>query len=99
MFYRLCFLFDCKATEIVSRNGKSTLQSVTKIDLGAQSQLLAAPGSTVQIHYEITNLREVPSLHYFQVVDDQRFLRTLNPLTWVWFCIKNSKILLKKVAC
>lgn len=74
-------IFLLKVTEIASRNGKSTLQSVTKIDLGAQSQLLASPGSTVQIHYEVTNLREVPSVHFFQVVDDQRFLTRLNPMS------------------
>lgn len=61
------------------RNEKTALLSTTKIDLGAQSQLLASPGSTIQIHYEITNLRDVPSYHVFQVVDEQHFLRTLNP--------------------
>lgn len=61
------------------RNLRNTLQAVTRIDLGAQTQLLANPGSTVQIYYEITNLREEPSFHNFQVVDEQRFLRALTP--------------------
>lgn len=73
--------FSFEDTEIQSRSGKNILQSVTKIDLGAQSQLLANPGSTVQIHYEITNLRDVPTFHNFQVVDEQRFLRSLNPVS------------------
>lgn len=73
--------FSFEDTEIQSRSGKNILQAVTKIDLGAQSQLLANPGSTVQIHYEITNLRDVPTFHNFQVVDEQRFLRSLNPVS------------------
>lgn len=52
---------------------------MTKIDLGAQTQLLGNPGTTAQIYYEITNLREEPSFHNFQVVDEQRYLRALNP--------------------
>lgn len=64
-----------------SRSERQSLHSITKIDLGAQSQLLANPGSTVQIHYEITNLRDVPTLHNFQVIDEQRFLRSLNPIS------------------
>lgn len=58
---------------------RNTLQAVTKIDLGAQSQLLANPGTTAQIYFELTNLREEPSFHNFQVVDEQRFLRALSP--------------------
>lgn len=54
-----------------------------RIDLGAQSQLLANPGTTVQLYYEITNLREEPSFQNFQVVDEQRFLRSLNPPVYV----------------
>lgn len=79
----ICFFKQIlfKDSDIELRSEKSILQSVTKIDLGAQSHLLANPGSTVQIHYEITNLRDVPTLHNFQVVDEQRFLRTLAPLT------------------
>lgn len=52
---------------------------MTRIDLGAQTQLLANPGSTVQIYYEITNLREEATFHNFQVVDEQRYLRALTP--------------------
>lgn len=65
--------------EIDTRIGKNTLQAVTRIELGAQTQLLANPGSTVQINYEITNLREEPAFHNFQVTDEQRFLRSLSP--------------------
>lgn len=59
--------------------GRNTLQAVTKIDIGSQSQLLAAPGQTVSIYYEVTNLREEPTFHIFQVLDEQRYLRSLNP--------------------
>lgn len=65
----------------LTRSGKNILQTVTKIDLGAQSQLLANPGSTVQVHYEITNLRDVPMFHNFQVIDERSFLRSLNPVS------------------
>lgn len=61
--------------------GRNTLQAVTKIELGIQSQLLASPGTTVQIYYEVTNLRDESTFHNFQVVDEKRFLRTLNPLS------------------
>lgn len=61
--------------------GRNTLQAVTKIELGIQSQLLASPGTTVQIYYEITNLRDESTFHNFQVVDEKRYLRTLNPLS------------------
>lgn len=73
------FYSSIEDTEILGRSAKNMLQSVTKIDLGAQSQLLANPGSTIQIYYEVTNLRDMPSLHNFQVTDEQRFLRALNP--------------------
>lgn len=75
----LFFFASIEDTDILGRSAKNMLQSVTKIDLGAQSQLLANPGSTIQIYYEVTNLRDVPSLHNFQVTDEQRFLRALNP--------------------
>lgn len=68
-----------------ARSGKNILQALTKIDLGAQSQLLANPGSTVQIHYEITNLRDVPTFHNFQVIDERSFLRSLAPVSYVVF--------------
>ncbi|XP_055323412.1 uncharacterized protein LOC129578614 isoform X2 [Sitodiplosis mosellana] len=72
--------FETNGTDFIQeRSGRNILQSITKIDLGAQSQLLANPGQTVQIHYEVTNLRNVPTFHNFQVVDEQRFLRSLNP--------------------
>lgn len=63
--------------------GRNTLQAVTKIELGVQSQLLASPGQTVQIYYEVTNLREEPTFHNFQVVDEKRFLRALSPMSLV----------------
>lgn len=61
--------------------GRNTLQAVTKIEMGIQSQLLASPGTTVQIYFEVTNLREESTFHNFQVVDEKRYLRTLSPLS------------------
>lgn len=63
---------------MAAKNERNTLQFITKIDIGLQSQLLANPGSTVQIYFEITNLREEATFHNFQVVDEQRFLRSLS---------------------
>lgn len=74
---------DTEITEISGRSGKNTLLSETRIELGAQSQLLAVAGSTVQIYYEITNLRMTPTFHNFQVVDERRFLQSMNPPTYV----------------
>lgn len=62
-----------------NRAGRNVLQAVTRIDLGTQTQLQVNPGTTVQMYYEITNLREEPSYHNFQVTDEQRYLRALNP--------------------
>lgn len=80
IFQRKKKLLFFPATEISQRN---TIQSAyeTRIEIGAQSQLLANPGSTVQIYYEITNLRNMPTFHMFQVVDEQRFLQSLSPVS------------------
>lgn len=69
------------SNEIDDVMGRNTLQAVTKIELGVQSQLLASPGQTVQIYYEVTNLREEPTFHNFQVVDEKRYLRALSPMS------------------
>lgn len=62
------------------RSSRQMLQvQATRIDIGIQSQLLAAPGSTVNIYYEITNLGLVPMFHNFQVTDELRYLRQLQP--------------------
>jgi len=69
-------------TKVESVEGKAlkqTLQSVTKIDVGTQSQLLASPGSTVQLYFDVTNLRNEPTYHTFQVQDERRFLRQMEP--------------------
>lgn len=58
---------------------KQTIQSVTKIDVGVQSQLLVAPGSTSVIYFEVTNLRNEPTYHNLNVQDEKRFLRALDP--------------------
>jgi hypothetical protein len=63
---------------------KQTTQTVTKIDVGIQSQLLVAPGSTSIIYFDVTNLRNEPTYHSFNVQDEKRFLRALEPRLWVW---------------
>lgn len=55
------------------------IQSVTKIDVGPQSQLFVAPGSTSVIYFEVTNLRNEPTYHNFNVQDEKRFLRQMEP--------------------
>lgn len=77
----MCFCVATISNEIDDMMGRNTLQAVTKIELGVQSQLLASPGQTVQIYYEITNLREEPAFHNFQVVDEKRYLRALSPMS------------------
>ena len=58
---------------------KQSLQSVTKIDVGVQSQLLVTPGSTAIIYFDVTNLRAEPSMHNFNVQDEKRFLLGMEP--------------------
>jgi hypothetical protein len=58
---------------------KQTMQSVTKIDVGVQSQLVVAPGSTSVIYFDVTNLRNEPTYHTFNVQDEKRFLRSMEP--------------------
>lgn len=68
-------------TDVVEILGRNTLQAVTSIQMGIQSQLLANPGSTVQLYFEVTNLREEATFHNFQVADEKRYLQTLSPLS------------------
>lgn len=58
---------------------KQTIQSVTKIDVGVQSQLLVAPGSTSIIYFDVTNLRNEPTYHSFSAQDEKRYLRAMEP--------------------
>lgn len=57
----------------------SSIQSVTKIDLGLNSQLTGTRGTTVQLIFEVTNFRQTPVFYYFRVTDELGFLRSLNP--------------------
>lgn len=59
----------------------TTAQTATLIQMGVQSQLLPAPGATAQLRFEVTNLRDQPTLYNFQVADEQRYLQTLQPLS------------------
>jgi hypothetical protein len=58
---------------------KQSTQTVTKIDVGIQSQLMVAPGSTSIIYFDVTNLRNEPTYHSFNVQDEKRYLRALEP--------------------
>lgn len=45
---------------------------------------MGPPGTTVQIYFEITNLRVEQTFHNFQVVDERSYLRNLQPQTsWI----------------
>ncbi len=72
---------ESKQNQLMERSAaqQTLLESVTKIDVGAQSQLLIPPGSTGQIFFDVTNLRREPTFHNFQVQDELRFLRALEP--------------------
>lgn len=63
------------------RMNRNTLQAVTVIQMGIQSQLLPSPGATVQLYFEVTNLRDQATFYNFQVADEQRYLQTLTPLS------------------
>lgn len=58
----------------------SQSNAYTRITVGSRSQLQAAPGATVQIYFDVTNLRSEPVYHNFQVVDEKSYLRSLQPL-------------------
>lgn len=58
---------------------KQSTQSITKIDVGVQSQLLVTPGSSAIIYFEVTNLRDQPTYHNFNVQDEKRYLIALEP--------------------
>lgn len=63
---------------------RQTIQSVTKIDIGIQSQLLVSPGAQVEIIYEITNLRTEPQYYTFLVQDELRYLRSMEPKGYIF---------------
>lgn len=62
---------------------KQTMQGVTKVDVGVQSQLLVAPGAQSIIYFDVTNLRSEPTYHSFNVQDEKRYLRAMEPRLWV----------------
>lgn len=60
--------------------GRATAtQSVTKIDLGLNSQLTGTRGTTITVIFEVTNFRQTPVFYYFRVTDELGFLRSLYP--------------------
>lgn len=58
-------------------------QSITSVNVGLQSQLIAPAGTTVQIYFEVTNLRDQPVFHNFNIQDEQKYLRAMQPLNAV----------------
>jgi len=58
---------------------QTQMQSVTKVDVGIQSQLFVPPGSTSVIYFDITNLRNEPTYYNFNVQDEKRYLRAMEP--------------------
>ncbi|XP_055587596.1 uncharacterized protein LOC129740039 [Uranotaenia lowii] len=59
--------------------GRAAVQAITKVDIGANSQLNGARGSTIRIVFEVTNFRETPSFYIFSVNDELSFLRAMEP--------------------
>ncbi|CRK90527.1 CLUMA_CG004165, isoform A, partial [Clunio marinus] len=62
---------------------QTMMQTITKIDVGVESQLFVAPGSTSIIYFDVTNLRSEPTLQNFNVQDENRYLRAMEP-TFMW---------------
>lgn len=58
---------------------QTQMQSITKVDVGIQSQLFVSPGSTSVIYFDITNLRNEPTYYNFNVQDEKRYLRAMEP--------------------
>ena len=70
---------DTFSAPVDGRAMPQLIQSVTKIDVGPQSQLFVAPGSTSVVYFEVTNLRNEPTYHNFKVQDEKSFLRQMEP--------------------
>jgi hypothetical protein len=54
-------------------------QSITKVDVGIQSQLFVTPGSSSIVYFDVTNLRTEPTYYSFLVQDEKRYLRAMEP--------------------
>ncbi|XP_035775855.1 uncharacterized protein LOC118457948 [Anopheles albimanus] len=64
-------------TGIIS--GRASIQAITKVDVGVNSQLIGSRGQSLQLYFEVTNYRQTPITYFFRVTDELSFLRTLNP--------------------
>uniref|UniRef100_A0A182IZ38 Uncharacterized protein n=1 Tax=Anopheles atroparvus TaxID=41427 RepID=A0A182IZ38_ANOAO len=60
-------------------SGRASIQAITKVDVGVNSQLFGSRGQTLQIFFEVTNYRQTPITYFFRVTDELAFLRSLNP--------------------
>uniref|UniRef100_A0A182Y775 Uncharacterized protein n=1 Tax=Anopheles stephensi TaxID=30069 RepID=A0A182Y775_ANOST len=60
-------------------SGRASIQAITKVDVGVNSQLIGARGQALQLYFEVTNYRQTPITYFFRVTDELSFLRTLNP--------------------
>ncbi|XP_050071841.1 uncharacterized protein LOC126559712 [Anopheles maculipalpis] len=60
-------------------SGRASIQAITKVDVGVNSQLIGARGQTLQLYFEVTNYRQTPITYFFRVTDELAFLRSLNP--------------------
>uniref|UniRef100_A0A182QGT3 VWFA domain-containing protein n=1 Tax=Anopheles farauti TaxID=69004 RepID=A0A182QGT3_9DIPT len=60
-------------------SSRASIQAITKVDVGINSQLIGARGQTLPLYFEVTNYRQTPITYFFRVTDELAFLRTLNP--------------------
>ncbi|XP_052868096.1 uncharacterized protein LOC128274051 [Anopheles cruzii] len=60
-------------------SGRASIQAITKVDVGVNSQLIGSRGQTLQLYFEVTNYRQTPITYFFRVTDELAFLRSLNP--------------------
>ncbi|XP_058812829.1 uncharacterized protein LOC131677166 [Topomyia yanbarensis] len=59
--------------------GRAAIQSITKVDVGIDSQLMGTRGSSIRLIFEVSNFRQTQMFYYFRVTGEQGFLQTLNP--------------------
>uniref|UniRef100_A0A4Y0BK12 VWFA domain-containing protein n=1 Tax=Anopheles funestus TaxID=62324 RepID=A0A4Y0BK12_ANOFN len=73
-----------RQTELIDEDsgiisGRASIQAITKVDVGVNSQLIGARGQALQLYFEVTNYRQTPITYFFRVTDELAFLRSLNP--------------------
>ncbi|XP_055525899.1 uncharacterized protein LOC129718821 [Wyeomyia smithii] len=69
------------ASEESGIEGRATLQALTKVDVGVDSQLMGIRGAWIRVIFEVTNFRQTAMFYNFRVTDEMRFLQSMLPLS------------------